>query len=297
MCKLTIFTPTYNRAYILPKLYESLQRQTNHDFEWILIDDGSTDETVSIVKEWLSLQNSFDFNFFQSEHGGKIRAINKAVSLAKGKFFLIVDSDDFLKDDAVEWISSIIPSIETNDELAGFSGIRCKGDGDYIITPNFNGRKYIDCFNTERKKYRLEADMAEIYKTDVLRKYPFPVCDGEMFIPENVVWDEIALAGQRVRWFDKKIYVCEYLEDGITKGWDGLRRKNPIGFAMSANTYLKYAKGVFSKLQLIGEILYCCFLKGNFSFIKETVHPFAAYVFLPIGFFYYLYRKRREMKD
>lgn len=294
MPKLTIFTATYNRAYILPKLYDSLQRQTNHDFEWILIDDGSTDETISIVNEWLSLQNSFDFKFFQSEHGGKIRAINKAVSLAKGKFFLIVDSDDFLKDDAVEWICSIIPSIETNNELAGFSGIRCKQNGDYIITPNFNGHKYIDCFNTERKKYRLEADMAEVYKTTVLKKYPFPIWDDEMFVPENVVWDKIALDGLKVRWFDKKIYVCEYLKDGLTCDWTNLRFQNPMGFAMSANTYLMYAQEVIPKLQLIGEILYCCFLKKNFSFIAKTIHPFWGYLLLPIGFVYYILRKRKE---
>lgn len=294
MAKLTIFTPTYNRAYILPKLYESLKKQTCLDFEWILIDDGSSDNTAELVNRWLSENNKFELNFHQSKHGGKIRAINKAVLLAKGNFFLIVDSDDFLKPEAVEWVYSVIPAIENDEHFAGFSGIRCRSNDDYIISPSFNGKPYIDCLNIERKKYCLEADMAEVYKTAILKKYPFPVWEDEMYVPENVVWDKIALDGYKVRWFDKKIYVCEYLEDGITKGWNKLRMQNPMNFAMSANTYLMYAKGLFSKLQLIGEILYCCYLKGNFSYLKKTVYPKISVILRPIAFFYYWYRKRNE---
>ncbi len=294
MPKLTIFTATYNRAYILPKLYESLCNQTYFDFEWILIDDGSSDESVSLIQRWLNDNRQFQINFIQLSHGGKNRAINRAVTVAQGSFFLIVDSDDCLSTDAVEWIYSKIPEIEKDDKYAGFSGIRCKIDGSYIVEPLFEGKSFIDCLNTERRKYKLQADMAEVYKTEILRKYPFPVADDEFFTPENVVWDAIALAGYLMRWHNKKIYYCDYLEDGLTKGWNDLRKKNPIGFAMSANTYLKYAQGVFQKIQLIGEILYCCFLKKNFSFLKKTVYPQLCYMLLPAGFIYYLIRKRRE---
>lgn len=294
MPKLTIFTATYNRAYILPKLYESLRNQTCCDFEWTLVDDGSDDDTSSLIKKWLNEITPFRIKFIQATHGGKIRAINQAVSIAQGSFFLIVDSDDYLSTDAVEWMYSKMPEIENNEKFAGFSGIRCRKDESYIIEPQFEGKPFIDCLNTERRRYKLHADMAEVYKIEVLRKYPFPVVEGEFYTPENVVWDNIALAGYLVRWYDKKIYYCEYLEDGITKGWDVLRKKNPIGFAMSANTYLKYAHGVFAKLQLIGEILYCCFLKKNFSFLKKTVYPKLSYMLLPAGFIYYLIRKHRE---
>ena len=294
MYKLSIFTATYNRAYVLPKLYESLCLQSCHDFEWILIDDGSSDESVPMIQQWLKKQNPFKINFIQVKHGGKNRALNKAIFVARGDFFLIVDSDDYLKENAVKWIYSIIPSMEDNDLFAGFSGVRCRNNGDYIRLPEFNGMPYIDCLNIERSKYRLDADMAEVYKTCILRKYPFPECDGETFVPENVVWDQIALDGYRLRWFDKKIYVCEYLDDGLTKNWNNLRMKNPLGFAMSANTYLKYAKGIYAKLQLIGEILYCCFLKNDFSFLKKTVYPKISYMLLPVGFFYYLFRRIKK---
>lgn len=294
MCKLTIFTAAYNRAYILPKLYESLCSQTCFNFEWLVVDDGSQDNTVELLEKWKSEEKNFSFRYVQLNHGGKNRAINKAVSLAAGSFFLIVDSDDYLSKDAVEWICSKIPEIENNSKYAGFSGIRCKMGGSYIVEPRFNGTPFIDCLNIERKQFNLHADMAEVYKTEILQRYPFPAIVDETFIPENVVWDAVALDGFFVRWYDKKIYYCEYLDDGITKGWNDLRKKNPIGFAMSANTYLKYAKGVFSKLQLIGEILYCCFLKGDFSFLRKTVYPKICYALIPMGYIYYLMRKHRE---
>lgn len=294
MPKLTIFTATYNRAYILPKLYESLRNQTCCDFEWVLIDDGSSDESVSMIQQWLNSDSQFQINFIQLPHGGKIRAINYAVAVARGSYFLIVDSDDCLSTDAVEWIYSKIPEIEKKGEYAGFSGLKCKMDGSYIIEPKFEGKSFIDCLNTERRNYKLQADMAEIYKTEILRKFPFPVANDETFTPENVVWDAIALAGYLMRWHNKKMYYCEYLEDGLTKKWNDLRKKNPIGFAMSANTYLKYAQDVFQKLQLIGEILYCCFLKKKFSFLKRTAYPKLTYILLPAGFIYYLIRKWRE---
>ena len=148
MPKLTIFTATYNRAYILPKLYKSLCSQTCYDFEWILIDDGSSDESASMIRNWLNGNSKFQINFIQVPHGGKNRAINCAVAAAQGNFFIIVDSDDCLSADAVEWIYSKIPEVENNEKIAGFSGIRCKMDGSYIVEPLFEGRPFIDCLTT-----------------------------------------------------------------------------------------------------------------------------------------------------
>ena len=92
---ITVFTPTYNRAYSLPRLYESLQKQTFKDFEWLIVDDGSTDNTVDMVTGW-SKEGKLTIRYIQMTNGGKHRAINKGVALAKGKLFFIVDSDDWL---------------------------------------------------------------------------------------------------------------------------------------------------------------------------------------------------------
>lgn len=99
---ITVFTPTYNRAYILNNLYESLKRQTSKSFEWIIVDDGSVDMTESLVNEWLKNDNLFPIKYVKKVNEGKHIAINVGVEQAKGDWFLIVDSDDYLYDDAIE---------------------------------------------------------------------------------------------------------------------------------------------------------------------------------------------------
>ena len=100
--KITVFTPTYNRAYIIENLYRSLQRQTVKDFEWLVIDDGSTDNTQELFDKWISEENAFPIRYYKQRNGGKCRAINRALDLAQGELFFTVDSDDYLTKDALE---------------------------------------------------------------------------------------------------------------------------------------------------------------------------------------------------
>ena len=104
--KITLFTPTYNRAYTMTRLYNSIQRQTFRDFEWIIIDDGSTDNTESLVNSWTNDNNDFEIRYFKVPNGGKCRATNKGVQLAQGEIFFTIDSDDYLTDDACEKINN-----------------------------------------------------------------------------------------------------------------------------------------------------------------------------------------------
>ncbi len=290
---ITVFTPTYNRGYILPKLYESLKRQTCLDFEWIVIDDNSSDNTNVICKEWVSAQNPFEFRYFRlNRNGGKQRAINQAVKLAQYAFFFIVDSDDYLTDDAIEKVEKWCEGIKEDESFVGVSGIRCRGNGDYIIKPDFQGNLFIDCTYIERLLYHLDADMAEIYKTEVLKRYEFPVWHDETFTPEDVVWDQMALDGYKIRYYDEKIYVCEYLNDGLTKGGNKLYYKNLMGTAMVYNIKLKHTASLLERYKLIREILVCCCLKHDFSYLRKTCYPVATYLLLPIGYLFYLRRKR-----
>ena len=122
--RITVCTPVYNRAYCIEKLYESLKRQTFYDFEWIIIDDGSTDNIIQLIDEWMKQENSFDIILIKNKNGGKMRAINKAVRIATAPAFFIVDSDDYITDDALELIDGWFTQIENNDEFAGVSGLR-----------------------------------------------------------------------------------------------------------------------------------------------------------------------------
>ena len=115
--KITVFTPTYNRAYILSNLYESLTRQTYKNFEWLIVDDGSTDDTESLVNGWIENESGFTINYVKQSNGGKCRAINRGLDLARGELFFTIDSDDYLTDDAVqkimEWASELSPSLNS----------------------------------------------------------------------------------------------------------------------------------------------------------------------------------------
>lgn len=252
---MTILTPTYNRGYILDKAFNSLCRQNDTDFEWIIIDDGSTDNTESLVKAWMNEQLPFILRYFKQENGGKHRALNKGIQEARYDYILILDSDDYLTDDAVFKIHSWIKTIEGRDDFAGVSGLRGWINRDGHIGGNGDGREYIDAKNNERRKYNLMGDKAEVYKTDILRKYPFPEFEGEKFLSEHVVWDTIAKDGYKLRWFNDVIYKCEYLDDGLTKttsyklqinSFDGFTLSTKIRIEMEPFLWKYFSIGVFA---------------------------------------------------
>ena len=235
----TVFTPIYNRVYIIENLYQSLLRQTSFNFEWLIVDDGSTDNISTIVKQWIRNTQKFAIRFYSQKNGGKHRAINRGVQLARGSAFFIVDSDDYLTDDAIETISRYWEPIENAREFAGVSGLKMYKSGQAIgNSPCFEG--YVDATNLERDKYDLQGDKAEVYKTDILKMFPFPEYEEENFITEAVVWNKIAYKGYKIRWFNRGIMVCDYLADGLTAKGNKLFIDNPRGWAHYIRLYKKY---------------------------------------------------------
>lgn len=234
----TVFTPTYNRAYILDKLYESLKRQTCKEFEWVVVDDGSSDNTEELFKKWLNEKNNFKINYIKVQNGGKQKAVNVGLNVAKGKMFFILDSDDFLLDDAIENIICYERSIQKKTNYAGVAGLR--GYTNNKIIGTYNKNKYVDCTNLEREKNDLLGDKAEIYYTDLFKKYQFPEVKNEKFVTECVVWDEIAYKGYKIRWFNDVIAKGDYLEDGYTNKAYSLYLKNPIGYLIYIRNQSKY---------------------------------------------------------
>lgn len=217
---LSIITPVYNRAYILDELFFSLERQTNKSFEWIVVDDGSTDDTWKKLESYKQLENSFKIRIIHQENFGKHVAVNRAISMANGEYSFIVDSDDYLTDDAVEVIIQWLKAVSGRKDIAGVSGLRISKSTKKLLgqfPKNISEGNYIEAKNTERRKYSLLGDMAEIYRTEILRQHPFPVFDGERFITECVVWNQLAYEGYKVRWYNKIIYCGDYLADGLTK--------------------------------------------------------------------------------
>ncbi len=241
----TVFTPTFNRGYIIKSLYESLKRQTLKDFEWVVIDDGSTDNTEELFRIFKDEHNTFDISYEKVTNGGKHRAINRGVKKARGKLFFIVDSDDYLTDDAIEKIIKLEATIP-NEKKDTFAGVcECKGySKDKIIGKTYLGEGYLDITMLEREKHGIYGDKAEVFYTEILKKYPFPEFEGEKFLTECVVWDKIAYDGYKLRFDNDVIYICDYLPDGLTAHYEELYDKNPEGYGL----YI-YQSGVFGKIR------------------------------------------------
>lgn len=236
MCYITIFTPTYNRRNLIDNLYQSLLLQTEKNFEWLVVDDGSTDDTKEYFSELLSKPLPFPIRYIKQENGGKHRAINRGVQNAVGDFFFIVDSDDYLTENAIEKIHQWIATLDDSYKWAGVSGL--KGYSTNKVVGQRASTNFIDAKNNERRKYNLLGDKAEIYFTDVLKKYPFPEIPGENFISEEIVWNAIARDGYYLRWFNEIIYICSYLEGGLTKDHTKDER-NPQGRLLWAKGQLE----------------------------------------------------------
>ena len=224
----TIFTPTYNREKLLDRLYLSLLQQTDRNFEWLIVDDGSTDGTEQYFESILKNDNPFAIIYKKQENGGKHRAINSGVKMAHGELFFIVDSDDYLLPDAIEKIRQWRSTLNHSKKWAGVAGLRGYTK-DTCVGGRYGKQAYVDATNLERDKYSLFGDKAEAYFTEVLAQYPFPEFPGEKFITEEVVWNAIAADGYKLRWFNDIIYICDYLDGGLTKSGNAKYIDSPNG--------------------------------------------------------------------
>lgn len=233
---ITIFTPTYNRGYTIENVYKSLLKQRERNFEWLIIDDGSTDNTKEIVEELIK-KNEVNLRYLYKSNQGKYKAINDAIEIAKGELFMIVDSDDYLEENAIEIIKKYYNEIKDNNEFIGVVGLRGNEYGE-IYTAYLNEKKcknkyydlkYLDAdFIDYRYKYEISGDRAEVCKTKELKKFKFPEISDEKFMGEGYLWNMIAEANYKFRYFNEIIYVTEYLEDGLSYNIKKIVQKSPI---------------------------------------------------------------------
>lgn len=271
--RFTVFTPTYNRAHTLERLYQSLQRQSYQEFEWIVIDDGSTDETESLFAEWQKSNRQFSIAYKKIKNGGKHRAINRALEIAKGELFFIVDSDDYLLDDSLEIVDRVEKSVPLNlkKDFAGVCGQDIYADGS-LVGSTYIGSQYLDISYLDIKRYGITGDKKEVFYTDVLRKFPFPEFEGEKFICEGLVWGRIAKAGYKLRYFNEPIYIVEYQPTGISNNFDEIQKSSPKGWALTIKEDIECGK--LSKKEICNNMVwyYKCFINAmNFKTICKNL--------------------------
>lgn len=288
--KLTIFTPTYNRAYVLKNLYYSLMRQTNYNFEWLIVDDGSSDNTESLVSEWMS-EKKVKISYFKQSNGGKMRAHNRGVKECKTELFVCVDSDDILVDDAVEIIYNeynIISKRNIYDNIAGIIAYR----GFPSIICEFPEQELCTMFELLEQGFK--GDTVLIYKTNILKKHLFPEIPGEKFIGEDYIYNQID-EEYKLYILRKKLVICKYLQDGYTFNWDRLYMSNPIGWALYYDQKAKYYPISKHKLVLIAYYIAFSLIGKKKKMISSSRYPILTIFCLPLGVIHY-FRKIKKYK-
>jgi len=285
---ITIFTPTYNRAYILPRLYDSLKTQTVKDFEWIIVDDGSRDETEQLVAKWIQETKDFPIKYFKTANKGKHCAINYGVQKARGELFFIVDSDDTLPPDAAENILEIYSEIKHDNKFIGVCGLRADPVSKNPFG-NFGKMQKINCSAIDiREKYKIRGDMAEVFKTEILRKYAFPELTGENFCTEALVWNRIAKE-HIFCYFNKTIYFCEYRADGLTASIRKRHRQNPLATMLWLREIIDSKEFSFIT-KIRAALLYWRYTAFYYGKRDKSTRPLLwMYLFLPFGMLLFLY--------
>lgn len=232
---ITVFTPTYNRAYTLDKLYKSLCEQTVNDFVWLVVDDGSIDDTESLVKKWID-ERCIDIIYYKQENRGKMVAHNLGVRLCSTELFVCVDSDDFLATDSIEKICSFWKK-NKNHDVAGIIAYRAvKKENDFLVEKEFPSLDPSTLHSLYENGF--QGDTTLIFKTEVIKEYPFPEIEGEKFITEAYSYDQI---DQKYKYLllNSPLTLCEYRPDGYTCNTSRLYFNNPKGCALYYNQLLK----------------------------------------------------------
>ena len=264
-CLLTILTPTYNRRDKLPILFESLQNQTVYGFQWLVIDDGSSDNTDEYIHGLKT--DRFEIEYHCKENGGKHTALNYAHPYIKGEYVCIVDSDDYLTHDAVESISALIQQYRSDKSIACYSFQKGGKNGEPLVR-NIPVKPVVSNHIEFRLNSNRPGDCCEVEKTSVFREFPFPEFPGEKFISEGYLWVNIGLHYNTV-YVSKVIYMCEYLEGGLTNSGRKMRIKSPKGGMETSNAFLsaKDKPRLNMKLTLKQLWLYICYGKfAGYSF-------------------------------
>lgn len=244
--KITIFTPTFNRSYTLEKLYKSLTNQTYKEFEWVVVDDGSTDDTERLMQCFIEKQDIL-IRYIKQKNGGKHRAINRGLKEAEGELFFIVDSDDYLPPNSLEYVIMYYDKIKNDKSIAGVVGLKCYENNTVVGTTRDIESIICNSFDY-RFKFNIKGDRAEIIKTSIFREFPFPEFKGENFVAESIVWNKIA-SQYKLLYFNKNIYICEYLLDGLSKKSAQLRKSNPIGATTLYSELASYNIPISQKLK------------------------------------------------
>lgn len=291
MPTLTIFTPAYNRAHTLSRTYESLLRQDCKDFVWLIIDDGSTDNTRTLVEQWQAQDNGFEIRYIYKENGGMHTAHNVAYENIDTELNTCIDSDDCLADNAVKQILDKWREIKDKD-YAGIIAL----DAD-LCTGDVIGRGFpVGMTETTLSGYYAhggEGDKKLIYRTDIIKSTPpYPIFEGEKYV--SLAYKYLLLDQQyKLSVLDEIVCLVEYQQDGSSLNMFRQYIKNPRGFAFWRTVKMQYPDNFIALFKDC--IHYCssCMIAHNRNFIRESPKKLLTTLAIPFGAILTVYIKRK----
>ena len=290
MIDLTVFTPTYNRVELLSRCYESMKRQTSKNFIWMIIDDGSTDDTASVVSNWMKESSDFSIEYYYKDNGGLHTAYNEAIKHIKTKLCVCIDSDDFMPDVAVEMILRFWKK-NGSDRYAGIVGLDYNLNGTIIGDP-LPDQKSVNLIDLLVGKYPIHnGDRTNVVRTELYKKYaPMKVFPGEknfnphyMHLQISQEYDFLVL--------NKNLRYVEYQETGMSNSILKQYRNSPNSFAEIRKLYLSFPGTSWKfKMRHSIHLVSSCILAGRFlDALKESPCRGITIMAIPFGCILSLY--------
>lgn len=290
---LTIFTPSYNRAYTLHKCYESLKKQSSKDFLWLIIDDGSTDNTKELVDSWVD-ENIIEIKYHYQNNQGMHGAHNTAYELMDTELNVCIDSDDYMPDDAVEKIIDFWKK-NKRDDLAGIIALDAYEDGNVIGQKFPDDMKETTLFEVNNI-HKIPGDKKLVYRTELTKEYPYPLFEGEKYV--GLAYKYYKLDEKyKLATLNEVLCIVEYLEDGSSMNMLNQYRKNPRGFAFYRIENMKNSRASW-KFKFKESIHYVAssLIAKNKRFLLETPKKGMAIASLPLGVILYGYIMKNTSK-
>ncbi|WP_226667488.1 glycosyltransferase family 2 protein [Metabacillus litoralis] len=284
MKKLTVFTPTFNRAYCLHVCYESLKSQTNKKFIWLIIDDGSTDNTEELVKTWKK-EDVIEISYIKQDNQGMHGAHNTAYEQIDTELNVCIDSDDCMPFDAVEKILEFWEK-HGSDQVSGMIGLDSFKNGEIIGTKmpaSIKKSTLFDLYN----KHDVKGDKKLVYRSELTKKYPYPIFENEKYVGLAYKYHKLD-EEYPMLLMNEILCVVEYLPDGSSLNMLKQYRVNPKGFAFYRKELMKlpFVDMKFKYRQAIHYVS-SSLISKNKDFIKESPFKLLTFFATPLGLILY----------
>ena len=294
MKKITVFTPTYNRAYCLHQVYESLIRQSNQNFCWLIVDDGSNDNTKELVRCW-NKDGKIEIIYIFQKNQGMHGAHNTAYANIETELNICIDSDDFLPNNAIALILKKWEAVKEDDSIAGIVGLDADKNRNIIGTAIPKELKRCTLSGLYQN-HGVKGDKKLVYRTDIVKKYPpYPIFKGERFVPLDYLYLLID-QDYHLAPLNEVLIIVDYQLDGSTLNIFKQYRKNPRGFAFSRISRIQYGYTFKERFKNCIHLVSSLFLLKDISLVYN-INKTLLLLSLPFGLALFFYIRIKTYKN